>query len=84
MLLEQSIVFSKKKLPACISQQLGIIPCLPKGYKPRQFLKKEFATNNTFKCSLQDNIWLPELKNLALSKLDFIISDTHFGFIKGG
>lgn len=41
MLLEQSIVFSKKKLPACISQQLGMIPCLPKGYKPRQFLKKK-------------------------------------------
>lgn len=30
-------IFSKKELP--ISQRLGIISCLPKGDKPRQFLK---------------------------------------------
>ena len=31
-------IFLKKELP--ISQRLGIISCLPKGDKPRQFLKK--------------------------------------------
>ena len=30
-------IFLKKKLP--VSQRLGIISCIPKGNKPRQFLK---------------------------------------------
>lgn len=38
-------IFLKKELP--ISQRLGIISCLPKGDKPRQF-KKKLATNYSF------------------------------------
>lgn len=71
-------IFLKKELP--ISQRLGIISCLPKGDKPRQFLKN----------------WRPKTLLNVLYKiisgclsfrikqvLDIIISNTQSGFIKG-
>lgn len=42
-------IFANRELP--ISQRLGIITCLPKGDKPRQFLKK-LAPNYSFECFL--------------------------------
>lgn len=48
-------IFLRGELP--VSQRLGVISCLPKGDKPRQFLKK-LATNYTIECFLQVNIWM--------------------------
>jgi hypothetical protein len=41
-------IFVQKELP--VSQRLGIISCLPKGDKPRHFIKKKLAPNNSFEC----------------------------------
>lgn len=67
-------IFSKKELP--ISQRLGIISCLPKGDKPRQFLK------NWRPITLLNVIYklisgCPSSR--IKSTLDYLISDTQSG-----
>lgn len=71
-------IFSKKELP--ISQRLGIISCLPKGDKPRQYLK------NWRSITLLNVIYKLIsgcLSYRVRSTLDILISDTQSGFIKG-
>ena len=71
-------IITKKELP--INKRLGIISCLPKGDKPRQFLKN----------------WRPKtllhyfyirisgcLSQRLKSTLNFLISETQSGFMKG-
>ena len=71
-------IFSKKELP--ISQRLGIISCLPKGEKPRQFLKnwRPITLLNVLYKLISGC-----LSNRIKSCLNNLISDTQSGFIKG-
>ena len=71
-------IFYKKELP--ISQRLGIISCLPKGDKPRQYLK------NWRPITLLNVLY--KIISGCLSQrikdtLDHIISETQSGFLKG-
>lgn len=71
-------IFIQKQLP--ISQRLGIISCLPKGDKPRQFLKnwRPITLLNVF-YKLVSGCISYRIK----STLDTLISNTQSGFIKG-
>ena len=71
-------IFKKKELP--ISQRLGIITCLPKGDKPRQFLKnwRPITLLNVF-YKIISGCLSYRIKNT----LDCLISETQSGFIKG-
>ena len=71
-------IFSKKELP--ISQRLGIISCLPKGEKPRQFLKnwRPITLLNVMYKLISGC-----LSNRIKSCINDLISDTQSGFIKG-
>ena len=71
-------IYRKKELP--ISQRLGIISCLPKGDKPRQFLKnwRPITLLNVLYKMISGCI-----SNRLKYILDSIISDTQSGFIKG-
>ena len=71
-------IFYNKELP--ISQRLGIISCLPKGDKPRQYLK------NWRPITLLNVLY--KIISGCLSQrikdtLDHIISETQSGFLKG-
>ena len=71
-------IFLRKELP--ISQRLGIISCLPKGDKPRQFLK------NWRPITLLNVLYkiISGCVSFRIRKvLDYLISDTQSGFIKG-
>lgn len=71
-------IFLSKHLP--ISQRLGIITCLPKGDKPRQFLKnwRPITLLNVFYKIISGCIG-----QRIKSTLDVLISDTQTGFRKG-
>jgi hypothetical protein len=71
-------IFLQKQLP--ISQRLGIISCLPKGDKPRHFLKnwRPITLLNVFYKLIAGCI-----SRRIKSTLDFLISDTQTGFMKG-
>ena len=71
-------IFTKKELP--IMQRLGIIYCLPKGDKPRQFLKKwrPITLLNVFYKLISGC-----LSQRQKSTLTFLISETQSGFMKG-
>jgi exonuclease III len=71
-------IFLCKHLP--ISQRLGIISCLPKGDKPRQFLKnwRPITLLNVFYKIISGCIG-----QRIKSTLDVLISDTQTGFRKG-
>lgn len=72
-------IFVKKELP--ISQRLGIITCLPKGDKPRQFLKNWHPItllNVLYK--LISGCLSYRIKSAVLN---YLISETQSGFIKG-
>ena len=70
-------IYRKKDLP--ISQRLGIISCLPKGDKPRQFLKnwRPFTLLNVLYKMISGCI-----SNRLKYILDSIISYIQSGFIK--
>lgn len=72
-------IFSKKELP--ISQRLGIISCLPKGDKPRQYLKKNWRPITLLNVIYK--LISGCLSYRIRSTLDILISDTQSGFIKG-
>ena len=55
-----------------VTQRQGIITCLPKGDKPRQFLKK-LASHNSFKCYLQNCFGVYCAKNKICSSKTNII-----------
>ena len=71
-------IYRKKELP--ISQRLGIITGLPKGDKPRQFLKnwRPITLLNVLYKMISGCI-----SNRLKYILDSIKSDTQSGFIKG-
>jgi hypothetical protein len=71
-------IFLQKQLS--ISQRLGIISCLPKGDKPRHFLKnwRPITLLNVFYKLVAGCI-----SRRIKSTLDFLISDTQTGFMKG-
>lgn len=73
-----NFIFLKKELP--ISQRLGIISCLPKGDKPRQYLKnwRPITLLNVLYKLISGCI-----SYRIKSTLDYIISDTQTGFLKG-
>lgn len=73
-----NLIFLKKELP--ISQRLGIISCLPKGDKPRQYLKnwRPITLLNVLYKLISGCI-----SYRIKSTLDYIISDTQTGFLKG-
>lgn len=71
-------IFKKKDLP--ISQRLGIITCLPKGYKPRQFLKN---WHQITPLNVLYQLISGCLNYRIKSTLDYLISGTQSGFIKG-
>jgi exonuclease III len=73
-----SCIFENKELP--ISQRLGIITCIPKGDKPRQYLKnwRPITLLNVLYKLISGC-----LSNRMKSSLDVIISDTQSGFMKG-
>ena len=68
----------KKELP--VSQRLGIISCIPKGNKPRQFLKnwRPITLLNVLYKLISGCISF-RIK----STLNYFISDTQTGFLKG-
>jgi hypothetical protein len=71
-------IFDKKVLP--ISQRLGIIACIPKGDKPRQYLRnwRPITLLNVLYKLISGC-----LSNRIKPSLNSIISDTQSGFIKG-
>lgn len=71
-------IFVKKELP--ISQRLGIITCLPKGDKPRQYLKnwRPITLLNVLYKLISGC-----LSYRIKSVLNYLISETQSGFIKG-
>ena len=71
-------IFRKGELP--ITQRLGIISCLPKGDKPRQFLKnwRPITLLNVLYKIISGC-----LSHRIKQVLDYIISDTQSGFLKG-
>ena len=71
-------IYQNKKLPA--SQRLGIITCLPKGDKPRQYLKnwRPITLLNVFYKIISGCISL-RIKSV----LPYLISDTQTGFLSG-
>lgn len=76
--MQSILFFLKKELP--ISQKLGIISCLPKCDKPRQYLKnwRPITLLNVL-YKLVSGCISYRIK----STLDYIISDTQTGFLKG-
>ena len=78
MLSAIQCIFEHKELP--ISQRLGIISCLPKGDKPRQFLKnwRPITLLNVFYKIISSCI-----SSRIRSTLDNLISETQSGFMKG-
>ena len=71
-------IFNKGELP--ITQRLGIISCLPKGDKPRQFLKnwRPITLLNVLYKIISGC-----LSHRIKQTLNPIISDTQTGFLKG-
>jgi hypothetical protein len=71
-------IFEQKYLP--ITQRLGIISCLPKGDKPRQFLKnwRPITLLNVLYKLISGCI-----SQRIKSTLDYLISNSQTGFIKG-
>lgn len=71
-------IFSKKELP--ITQRLGVISCLPKGNKPRQFLKN---WRPIILLNVMYKLISGCISYRIRSTLDYLISETQSGFMKG-
>jgi hypothetical protein len=78
IVLAVNYIFEKRELP--ISQRLGIITCLPKGDKPRQFLKnwRPITLLNVLYKIISGC-----LSHRIKYTLDYLISESQSGFLKG-
>ena len=70
--IRRSINEGYQKDTFSVTQRQGIITSLPKGDKPRQFLKK-LAPYNSFKCHLQNCFWVYCSKVKICSSKTYII-----------
>ena len=78
MAIAITCIFYKKELP--ISQRLGIISCLPKGDKPREYLEnwRPITLLNVLYKTISGYL----SKRIKVT-LDHILSETQSDFLKG-